>query len=225
MRGLNRHRPARILAAGRAFVQNARRGHYDIATDTPAATGSAPLSTTSHSPSDRRGIPIMLRGAQRWHNATVPKRLRRSNRVPQRTRQPADASGGSPHTASMSNANAEISADSDLCPSQAGSRALQRARRRHRTKAPALPAWPPGIMEVLRRTLVSGLRFESALSNTDVIQLRVGEESADNIRAAAEPFEGSHGDSFQLIAGQRHDPRYLVVLDVLVHPFVGVQLG
>jgi transposase, IS6 family len=36
MRGLKRHRSARILAAGHAFVQNLRRGHYDIATDAPA---------------------------------------------------------------------------------------------------------------------------------------------------------------------------------------------
>jgi transposase, IS6 family len=36
MRGLKRHRSARILAAGHAFVQNLRRGHYDIATDTPS---------------------------------------------------------------------------------------------------------------------------------------------------------------------------------------------
>ena len=35
MRGLKRRRSARILAAGHAFVQNLRRGHYDIATDTP----------------------------------------------------------------------------------------------------------------------------------------------------------------------------------------------
>ena len=34
MRRLRRHRSARILAAGHAFVQNVRRGHYDIATDT-----------------------------------------------------------------------------------------------------------------------------------------------------------------------------------------------
>ena len=34
MRGLKRHRSARILAAGHAFVQNLRRGHYDIATGT-----------------------------------------------------------------------------------------------------------------------------------------------------------------------------------------------
>ena len=36
MRGLKRHRSARILAAGHAFVQNLRRGHYDIATHIPA---------------------------------------------------------------------------------------------------------------------------------------------------------------------------------------------
>jgi IS6 family transposase len=35
MRGLKRHSSARILAAGHAFVQNLRRGHYDIATETP----------------------------------------------------------------------------------------------------------------------------------------------------------------------------------------------
>ena len=43
MRGLKRHRSARILAAGHAFVQNIRRGHYDIATDTPDPTDSARL--------------------------------------------------------------------------------------------------------------------------------------------------------------------------------------
>jgi transposase, IS6 family len=35
MRGLKRHRSARILAAGHAFIQNLRRGH-EIATDVPA---------------------------------------------------------------------------------------------------------------------------------------------------------------------------------------------
>jgi transposase-like protein len=33
MRGLKRCRSARVLAAGHAFMQNLRRGHYDIATD------------------------------------------------------------------------------------------------------------------------------------------------------------------------------------------------
>jgi transposase, IS6 family len=36
MHGLKRHRSARILAAGHAFVQNLRRGHYDIATEVPS---------------------------------------------------------------------------------------------------------------------------------------------------------------------------------------------
>jgi IS6 family transposase len=35
MQGLRWHRSARILATGYAFVQNLRRGHYDIATDVP----------------------------------------------------------------------------------------------------------------------------------------------------------------------------------------------
>ena len=36
MRGLKRHRSARALAAGHAFVQNLRRGHYELATEVPA---------------------------------------------------------------------------------------------------------------------------------------------------------------------------------------------
>ena len=36
MRGLKRYRSARILAAGHAFVQNLRRGHYDIAAEVPS---------------------------------------------------------------------------------------------------------------------------------------------------------------------------------------------
>ncbi len=35
MRGLKTFRSARILAIGHAFVQNLRRGPYDIATDSP----------------------------------------------------------------------------------------------------------------------------------------------------------------------------------------------
>ena len=35
MRGLKRFRSAQTLAAGYAFVQNVRRGHYEIATDEP----------------------------------------------------------------------------------------------------------------------------------------------------------------------------------------------
>jgi transposase-like protein len=35
MRGLKRRRSARIIAAGHAFVQNLRRGHYELAADVP----------------------------------------------------------------------------------------------------------------------------------------------------------------------------------------------
>jgi hypothetical protein len=41
------HHSARILAVGHAFVQNPRRGHHDIATDTPRRHGCAPRATTS----------------------------------------------------------------------------------------------------------------------------------------------------------------------------------
>jgi len=36
MRGLKRFRSAQTLVAGHAFVQNLRRGHYEIATAEPA---------------------------------------------------------------------------------------------------------------------------------------------------------------------------------------------
>ena len=35
MRGLKRLRSAAVIALGHAFVQNLRRGHYELATDTP----------------------------------------------------------------------------------------------------------------------------------------------------------------------------------------------
>jgi IS6 family transposase len=35
MRGIKRFRSARTFAAGHAFVQNLRRGHYEIAVDQP----------------------------------------------------------------------------------------------------------------------------------------------------------------------------------------------
>jgi hypothetical protein len=35
MRGLKRDRSARVIVAGHAFIQNLRRGFYDLATDVP----------------------------------------------------------------------------------------------------------------------------------------------------------------------------------------------
>jgi transposase, IS6 family len=37
MRGLRADRTAQVIIAGHAFMQNMRRGHYEIALDTPAA--------------------------------------------------------------------------------------------------------------------------------------------------------------------------------------------
>jgi transposase, IS6 family len=36
MRGLKRDRSARVIIAGHAFVQNLRRGHYELAAEEPA---------------------------------------------------------------------------------------------------------------------------------------------------------------------------------------------
>ncbi len=37
MRGLQTDRTAQVIIAGHAFMQNLRRGHYEIAIDTPPA--------------------------------------------------------------------------------------------------------------------------------------------------------------------------------------------
>jgi hypothetical protein len=36
MRGLKQDRSARIVIAGHAFIQNIRRGHYELAVEAPA---------------------------------------------------------------------------------------------------------------------------------------------------------------------------------------------
>jgi transposase-like protein len=38
MRGLRTHRTAQVIIAGHAFVQNIRRGHYELGADAPATT-------------------------------------------------------------------------------------------------------------------------------------------------------------------------------------------
>ncbi len=37
MRGLQTDRTAQVIIAGHAFMQNLRRGHYELATDVPVA--------------------------------------------------------------------------------------------------------------------------------------------------------------------------------------------
>ena len=41
MRGLKRRKSAAVIAAGHAFVQNLRRGHYQLALDVPATQRAA----------------------------------------------------------------------------------------------------------------------------------------------------------------------------------------
>jgi transposase-like protein len=45
MRGLQTHRTAQVIIVGHAFMQNLRRGHFDLALDVPAATRLAAAFT------------------------------------------------------------------------------------------------------------------------------------------------------------------------------------
>ena len=47
MRGLKTNRTASVLVRGHAFVQNLRRGHYELGTDTTPRFAWPPPSTTS----------------------------------------------------------------------------------------------------------------------------------------------------------------------------------
>lgn len=73
MRGLKRHRSARILAAGHAFVQNLRRGHHDIATEFPSRHRLRVALTPLRSQSESNGSSGSCSdAAQGTYNATVP---------------------------------------------------------------------------------------------------------------------------------------------------------
>jgi hypothetical protein len=73
MRGLKRRRSARIICAGHAFVQNLRRGHYELATDVPARhripTAFDQLAVTSWQPMILVSAPY---STHRSANATLP---------------------------------------------------------------------------------------------------------------------------------------------------------
>ena len=70
MRSLKRFRSAQTLAAGHAFVQNLRRGSFEVSADEPAPTGSGSRSTRSQPASEYRPA----RGARcpGSANATTP---------------------------------------------------------------------------------------------------------------------------------------------------------
>jgi len=58
----------------------------------------------------------------------------------------------------------------------------------------------------------------------DVGQFGVSEESANDSGACLESLQCLDRYCLQVVSGQRHGPGDPVVLDVLVDPFVGVQL-
>ena len=57
MRGLKRLRSARVISAGHEFVQNIRRGHYELGGNSTHSIGSRQHSPNSPSPSDWGATP------------------------------------------------------------------------------------------------------------------------------------------------------------------------
>src|SRR6266511_3269379 len=79
MRGLKRDRTARIIVAGHAFVQNLRRGFYDLGTDVPAGrrvrrtchgdltASEAPTLPHAPAPANATVPPEVITLAVRWY--------------------------------------------------------------------------------------------------------------------------------------------------------------
>jgi DDE domain len=67
MRGLKRNHSARVIVRGHAFMENIRRGHYELGIDARHHTGaSRTRSPNSHEPSDgkiKRGTPRASRSS------------------------------------------------------------------------------------------------------------------------------------------------------------------
>ncbi len=74
MRGLKRIASARTIAAGHAFVQNLRRGHYAITADLPGTIGSASRSTNSRCACDPGDPGDPIPACPVITNATAPPR-------------------------------------------------------------------------------------------------------------------------------------------------------
>jgi DDE domain len=73
MRGLKRHRSARILTAGHAFAQDLRRGHYDIATEVPGRhrLGVGLITVQAAGPGCLGQIRVICKGQARSRHAPV----------------------------------------------------------------------------------------------------------------------------------------------------------
>ena len=77
MRGLKTDRTASVVIRGHAFVQNLRRGHYELVVDAHQSSGWPPHATNSGPQSDHpvHG-PCLDLSTQRSNNATGPEERR-----------------------------------------------------------------------------------------------------------------------------------------------------
>ena len=82
MRGLRTDRTAQVIIAGHAFMQNLRRGHYELAIDSPVAERVA-AAFTELVQGDLTGAPAPVHCVRRSLNATAPVRLLPSGLRPQ----------------------------------------------------------------------------------------------------------------------------------------------
>ena len=73
MRGLKQLRCARVITSGHAFIQNIRRGHYELGAEETVTYGSWLPSTSWSWRSNQPRLPILLAPTSR--NATAPRSL------------------------------------------------------------------------------------------------------------------------------------------------------
>jgi transposase, IS6 family len=83
MRGLKQDCSARVIIAGHAFVQNVRRGRYELAVEVPGTDGWRPRSTTSPWRSDPNWW-ARLEHAVDCPDATAPMEARDGDGAPGR---------------------------------------------------------------------------------------------------------------------------------------------
>jgi hypothetical protein len=67
MRGLRTDNTAQVVIAGHAFMQNLRRGHYELAVEAPPTTGRRCVYRTR--PSDLIADLAWAQHVRRFHNA------------------------------------------------------------------------------------------------------------------------------------------------------------
>ncbi len=72
MRPLRTEPTASVLIRGHTFIQNLRRGHYELAVHASACPGWPPHSTNSGQPSDETGPRSRLQHGQQSNNTTDP---------------------------------------------------------------------------------------------------------------------------------------------------------